>query len=399
MAIRYMGTKRLLAPAVRGLVDDLKPAGQVADLFAGMGSVASSLAPEYPVLVNDALEFPGAISRARFLDHRRPTVDSVLRSLVAAFLTTRAFRRQAIEERLHQERLAALDRVSLGKWMDAAPHVGNSADIAAAANGAARCSGVDHYRLCELYFSGSYFSTAQAVDLDVLRYAIDVSAGSKDWLLAAWLSTAARIVNAPGHTAQFLKPTSDRVHMRIVRQWHRDVWSVFCEELAALDQQGTQAWRQKNRVTTGDALSLIAANGLDGVSIVYADPPYTKDHYSRFYHVYETLFKYNYPSSSGNGRYPSGRFIGDFSIGSRVADALVSLFDGVRSMGGVLIISYPPDGLLSRTHSLPLGDLLASSGLQITRTLDIPHRHSTMGASKGSSAVSTVERIYVCRSR
>jgi adenine-specific DNA methylase len=56
MPVRYMGTKRALAPLVRELIDDLaRPGDRVTDLFSGMGSVASALAPQYSVTTNDLL--------------------------------------------------------------------------------------------------------------------------------------------------------------------------------------------------------------------------------------------------------------------------------------------------------------------------------------------------------
>jgi len=71
-----------------------------------------------------------------------------------------------------------------------AQHAANSAQIRRAATVAAKAIGTKHYRLITQYFAAGYFSTRQALQLDALRYAIDLadlSEADRDWALAAWL--------------------------------------------------------------------------------------------------------------------------------------------------------------------------------------------------------------------
>ena len=88
---------------------------------------------------------------------------------------------------------------ALGTYMESAPHVGNSDEWRRRAGGASGRLDSGHYNLVPVYFSASYFSTSQAIDLDSIRYAIDqvCSNGDQDWALAAWLSAAGAVVNAP----------------------------------------------------------------------------------------------------------------------------------------------------------------------------------------------------------
>ncbi len=62
-------------------------------------------------------------------------------------------------------------------------------------------------------------------------------------------------------------------------------------DIATIRPYGSAAWRSDNRVLGHDALEiwryLDALNA--GPAIYYADPPYSKEHYSRYYHVLETL--------------------------------------------------------------------------------------------------------------
>jgi adenine-specific DNA-methyltransferase len=396
--VRYMGTKRALAPAVRDIVQELAPAGQAADLFSGMGSVASALAPATPVLTNDVLRFTTPFARCRFLPSSRTPTGDVARELFPAYQRQLADLRANFSRRVRaEERAASGSKELLGSYFESSPHVGRSRRWRRKAQVASGTEGSDRYSLATLYFSGGYFSTQQAIELDALRYAIDLAPDSldQDWLLSGWLSAASAVINAPGHTAQFLKPTNDAIHKRILRQWSRRVWPLFLERLDSLPPVGTKHWRAKNTVTATEARDVVASDAFDSVGLTYADPPYTKDHYSRYYHVYETLYLYDFPGSSGTGRYRDDRFVTDFSIASKVREAFESLFEAVSERGVPLILSYPSNGLLEQRHNGALAALLGEF-FTVDRTLEFELDHSTLGASSGTTRKAALERIYVC---
>jgi adenine-specific DNA-methyltransferase len=393
-----MGTKKALAPVVRAAVAELDRPGQVADLFSGMGSVATSLAPLTPVLTNDVLAFTTCFARARFLEGDRLPARVVARELFPDFRTAYVHLRDVFDRRLARERLALASetRDALERYMETAPHVGNSDWYRGRGRAAKTSSSVDRYCMTVIYFSAGYFSTAQAAQLDALRFAIDryPDHGRRDWLMAAWLGAAGAVINAPGHAAQYLKPGNDEVYKRIRRQWQRPVWSIFIEKLDAIQAIGTKRWRAKNAVCNADALELICAPDFDRVGVVYADPPYTKDHYSRFYHVYETLYHYDFPDSEGVGRYRRDRFYTPFSLARRVDSAFRSLFKGVSELGLPLVLSYPENGLLHR-HGSSVTALLREY-FTITQAHHVTLQHSTLGASKGAHVKSALEGVYVC---
>lgn len=394
-----MGTKRSLAPIVRDAIVGLERGGQVADLFSGMGSVATSMASAAPVLTNDALAFTTTFARARFLLGGRVPAGQMARRLFPRFRIAYELLHDDFELRMNRERNAlAAGRSELASFMETAPHVGNSDWYRRHARRAAESTSVERYRLAVLYFSGGYFSTSQAAQLDALRYAIDhleiAQAVNRDWLLAGWLATAGVVINAPGHAAQFLKPGNDAVYKRIRRQWQRPVWSIFVEQLEAVQAVGTKRWRAKNSVCNDDALSLLDSRDFDDVSVAYADPPYTKDHYSRFYHVYETLYRYDFPESHGAGRYRPDRFQSPFSLARNVEDAFRKLFVGVAERGLPLVLSYPDNGLLHRGGTRVT--TLLEEHFSIRDAYHVTLQHSTLGASSGSHTKSALEGVYVC---
>jgi adenine-specific DNA-methyltransferase len=394
-----MGTKRTLAPVVREAVDGLQPNGPVVDLFSGMGSVAYALAPKHSVTTNDLLSFTTVFARTRFTATRKPNRDDLLRQLVGRF--ERHHRRLGASygwRVAREKRALAGGRAGLAAWFDEAPHVGNSAHYYREATDASSARTSRRYRLTTLYFATGYFSTAQAIEVDALRYAIDMARLApdvRDWALAAWLVAGGRLVSAPGHTAQFLRPTSDPGFERIHRTWQRRVWPLFVAALGDLGPLGNAGWRRRNSVLNYEALDLLGRLDAGEVGAVYADPPYTKDQYSRYYHLYETLYRYDFPDSKGRARARSDRFSTGFSLASGVEDALDALVRLTAELDRPLVLSYPADGLLA-TRDITVDEVIRRHR-KVTRMIEIAYKHSTMGASQGSKHKDTTERIYVCR--
>jgi adenine-specific DNA-methyltransferase len=351
-----------------------------------------ALAPAHPVLTNDALEFTTAFARARFTPQKRRPVDAVLRSLWPHYQTGLASLQQRFERQYAEEEAAV--RTGLGAWSSFMRRRTAEA-VALPAVGVLSNYRAESYSLATAYFGGGYFGTRQAMELDAIRYALDVADldVSRDWLLSTWLSAGAAIINTPGHTAQFLKPTSPSVAQRILRQRRRSAWGEFASRLEAVQPVGDASWRRANRVTSEEALDIIGQRAFDSVGVVYADPPYTKDQYSRYYHVYETLYLYDYPGATGEGRYRQGRFRTGFSLASEVGSSFQLLIQRIAARGLPLVLSYPASGLLTRCH-VEVADLLASEFRRVS-VEEVEADHSTFGASTGSRSKKAMERIYV----
>ncbi|GAA0577041.1 DNA adenine methylase [Paractinoplanes ferrugineus] len=398
MPVRYMGTKRYLAADVRAAIESVQPAGPVVDLFSGIGAVASALSPDHHVITNDALSFTTVLARARFGPGRRSEAADLLPRICARYRERENELRAAYGTELAAESAALKGSwEKLARFMLEHPHVGTDADTMSLAKSHAGSETSDRYSLTTLYFAAGYFSVRQAIQIDSLRCAIDQEAIRKadwDWMTASWLSSTASVMNAPGHTAQYLRVSGDLSQTRVRRAWSRDIWNVFVDRVAALVQEGTPDWRAGNVACSFDALDFISSDALKGAGVVYADPPYTKDHYSRYYHVYETLYRYDYPASVGAGRYRDDRFVTDFSVKSRVEEAFEALASGVKSRGLPLVLSYPDNGLLVLAGVNLFGLLASKFDSVVLRSH--AHSHSTLGAAGGKQKKKAVENIYVC---
>lgn len=360
--IHYLGSKLRLAERICELASDLDPSyGKVADLFAGSGTVSLALARTRNVVASDMQEYSKVICTAIL----QPTCFS--ESIAIEFLTSidshKSCLKKYLEPILEYEQTAIenaprdpsmlCDLVEHGSLLDFQHTQG--ALRSALQETSKRIQKVRQSLLTSQYFGGSYFSFMQSLYLDSILVAIDeLPQESKTLCLAALLSTSSSIVNSIGKQfAQPLKPRSKdgkiKLHLvaQICRDRKLDVGEHYCRWLAkyaALPRSGSHT------VCRGDFRDVLAS--LNGVSLIYADPPYTRDHYSRYYHVLETLCLRDFPDISesnlpntgrkSRGLYRTGRHQSPFCIKSQAPLAFSALFDGAKVLGVPLLISYSP---------------------------------------------------------
>jgi adenine-specific DNA-methyltransferase len=218
------------------------------------------------------------------------------------------------------------------------------------------------YDLFTTYFSNSYFGLKQCLQIDSLKFAIDrldpQHQRRKYLYLCALIYSLDSCVASPGHFAQFLTAHSRKSFSRIVeerkkdiRETFYDIVSYFCQNLPCSSLQH-EAWCT-DYVDLFDPYSEFHSR-MKEVDLVYADPPYTADHYSRFYHVLETLVKYDYPEIDGKGLYRKDRFASNFSIKSKSISEFDRLLSLVSSHSYKLLLSYNNDGLISSDQLIKL---------------------------------------------
>lgn len=86
--------------------------------------------------------------------------------------------------------------------------------------------------------------------------------------------------------------------------------------------------------------------GRHNVSVFYADPPYTAQQYSRFYHIPEVLHSYRYPKLQmfrgdvTQGIYPNNKYKSPFCSKVGARQAFSKIFELVRDNNASLVLSY-----------------------------------------------------------
>lgn len=226
-------------------------------------------------------------------------------------------------------------------------------------------------------YGGYYYSPAQALIFDALRQSLPTKPNHRKVALAALVEAVSRAAAAPGHTAQPFQPTESSAKY-IIEAWMRDPWGlvrISTEEIAA-----------RSALTIGKG---IVGNFSETISclqegdLVFADPPYSGVHYSRFYHALETITRGIEFEPEGRGRYPAiaDRPSSAFSKKSEAKEAAGNLLRLCSTKRITLILTFPTvgasNGLLANDF-IEIGKTLFSR----VRTEEVKSDFSTLGGNK-----------------
>ncbi|PJI45558.1 MAG: hypothetical protein CTR54_06350 [Rhizobium sp.] len=396
--ISYMGTKREIAPAV---VDVISAAakGVALDVFAGMCSVGEALAPYRQVWTNDVQAFAYEVAKAVFTECDLPLSRIQISDLhyekyhshrtriSGAFATSLAAEADLLESETFEQFEA---RYSTFKNKLAVERVSFASD--------------DLYALFTRLYPDTYFGLGQAIEIDSVVAAIEAtcrtgetSPDHRRWLRISLGRAMLRTANSTGHFAQFLKPKAGSFRT-FLRQRRRGMWGEWLNSADEMQPVGTSDWRKGNRSFNMDCLELLPslAGSDQRPSVIYADPPYTDDQYSRFYHLLETLLLYDYPKVDGAGIYRIDRFRTPFSVKSLAGAALEQMVTAISNTGADLVLSYPTNGLIYEAGHDPLL-IMKKHFRSVERCYAISHDHSTFGASKGLAKSAVTEQIFLGR--
>jgi len=374
--IHYLGSKLRIVEPIRSAIDRVEPdGGPVCDLFAGSGTVSAALSFSRRVIAVDIQEYSRVLCSAIL---RRVTLtDFEVRRFTERALGPGHSKRLECASPLSDYETECLKKAALG---NVAPICELIEHASIAAFEGSRLSAVspalaqavmrtrdlikasygDDFRqtLILNHFGGLYFSYRQAAQLDsLLAAAHNESERARDLLLASIISAASEAVNTVGkHFAQPIRPRGSdgkpKRHLigKILRDRAFDIVSLFSEwleryrSLPMPEHQHTVI-----RADFADALTQVKGH----VGAVYADPPYTRDHYSRFYHVLETMCLWDDPGISttrirattdrySRGMYRAQRHQSPFCIKSQAPGAFERLFDSVKALRVPLVLSYSP---------------------------------------------------------
>ncbi|MBD3195391.1 MAG: hypothetical protein GF317_10065 [Candidatus Lokiarchaeota archaeon] len=148
-------------------------------------------------------------------------------------------------------------------------------------------------------YGGYYYSPFQALQFDMLLESIEFDDPIISVAQASVIIAASQCSASPGHTAQPFKP-NETAGIYLKEAWQRD--PVYYTKRAF------NHIADKYSNLTGNAYvmdALVFAKTLNEKDLVFIDPPYSGVHYSRFYHVLESIARGYVGEISGVGRYPS----------------------------------------------------------------------------------------------
>lgn len=330
--MKYMGSKRwMLQNGLGDLIErEVQKCPRFWDLFSGSGAVSTHVATKYevPVTAYDLQTFSTVLTQA--IIGRDSKVD-------ALSLWERWYARA---ERLRRySEPPPLPKITWATVRQQRSWCGEQETLIAKAYG------------------GYYFSALQAVWIDVLRQALPEQEPQKSVALAAMLRAASQCAAAPGHTAQPFQPTRTAKPF-LVEAWQKDIVD-HCKN--ALFSVAAQYAKIGGSAEVADAN--VAAASVGKGDLVFIDPPYSGVHYSRFYHVLETIARGNCSPVSGIGRYPAAaeRPRSRYSLKSDSSVALDELFQFISVRGGTAIVTFP--------------QRRCSNGLSGSKVIELANKH------------------------
>jgi len=311
--LKYMGSKRaMLQNGLGELLDyEVKSASRFVDLFTGSGAVAIHVAQRFPipVIAVDLQKYSAILASAVVGRQRHIGWEVIWDKWEALAADTCAAYGPPNYETLNHD--LVLEHRS---W----------------------CVQQDDLPVTKAY-GGHYFSPYQAVWIDALRFHMPKKRNLRTVAHAALIQAASQCVAAPGHTAQPFQPTSSALPY-LCEAWNRD---VVVRTKQSFSELADTCAKQRGAGEVHDANSY--AKRLRKSDLVFIDPPYSGVHYSRFYHVLETIAQGECGVVSGVGRYPDPtlRPRSRYSLKTESANAINELLQTISSRGAKAILTFP----------------------------------------------------------
>ncbi|GIW73197.1 MAG: hypothetical protein KatS3mg102_2739 [Planctomycetota bacterium] len=379
-----MGVKTRLLDRLEGAIAPLLAAAEaqrpgepvLLDLFAGTGVVGARLAERARVVACDVQAYAAVLAASRLLPVTG--LEAALRAALGRAARARTALQLRYAQALARER-ALLPAAAAGGTAGGRPRSRAAARAALVAyRRAVLAEAASHQPECEVaardadgfppclltaYYRNVYFGVEQAIELDALRYGIEgeTEPRRRQALLAALLYAASRATSATAHFAQPRALGRLREVRALARRRTIQVRRLFVARARVLAAEAEQARllqrSEANEVHCVEYRQLLARWGERRLDVVYADPPYTADNYSRFYHVLETLVRYDYPPLERRGgrllkgRYPvrARRHQSRFCSPATVEQEFRTVCGFAAGRGAALVWSYSAsNGLLVR---------------------------------------------------
>lgn len=311
--MKYMGSKRSMLLNGLGKLIDQESANRTrfVDLFSGSAAVSWYVAERFPVEVTavDLQAYGSAIA------------DALLRR-------TAAIRKEDFWP----------------KWRTQAETLVHDAESPAIKNITKR-SVAEARNWCELFpegslvhaYGGHYYSPHQATWIEALRQTLPIEDDFRVVALASLIMAASQAAAAPGHTAQPFQPT-DSAKNFLAESWQKSIPDLVSKAIEGISSRHA---RKKGQSVQVDANEY--AKKLHERDLIFVDPPYSGVHYSRFYHVLESIAEGETTAVSGVGRYPKveKRPRSEFSMKTTSTRAMENLLKTLACRGTDVILTFP----------------------------------------------------------
>lgn len=344
--IKYMGSKTEVLDLIEAGYNYLrKDYDYVCDLFAGSATLSGALRGKIRVVSNDIQTYSAVLTRAYLNNYdwdSYPSIEEI--SQAAEDRARRIFKKNAdLYKRFSYDKNIELDEFKIME--DAERQLIKSNDWKT----------YGEYYLFTKNYSGTYWSYQQCVLIDSYRAVIDEYKNKPELyslLLTCLMYAMAYNSQSTGHYAQYRIPENKKSMEDILIYRRKSITSFFKNKYIEFQKYASEPTIYDYTVSAvrdEECLKKLRPHGL-----VYADPPYCFVHYSRFYHILETLVKYDYPEVKYKGRYHTDRYQSEYCIKTEVVDAFTRMFSNIKKLKLDLLLSYSN----SKTNTIEADDII-----------------------------------------
>jgi len=352
--IQYLGTKVRSIPMIIEAVDGLiNSRGTCLDLFSGSSVVSQALKQNgYKVIGNDALNFSYLITNAMISDHCIMNIEKLLSEFSLSNSTIEGFdkkidiEKEAIRAKDY-EVLIKQNAVTVSEWDNSKLSKLNSLSLKTKIENTA-----------QLLYSGTYFGFEQSKHIDQIRNKIfelsnDNKINSYEYslLMTGLISAISQAVFSAGkHFAQphLIKPDKNLsfISKRIIQDRSYNIYDLFLSKVRDISEWKSGTTNNGSYGINEKFETIVDKKNFDSLDVIYVDPPYTAQQYSRFYHIPEVLSKNDFPELQiikgkvTRGIYPDDKFKSRFCSKVQAPEAFRDIFELAKNYDSSLVLSY-----------------------------------------------------------
>lgn len=363
----YMGSKKKLAGfIVEAMILHCGENSVFLDIMCGSGAVSNALAQMGTTYASDAQEFCILLAKIQGAGFSVERAHKIIKEAYIAYSDNLELLQKEFSNELSvEDEIFRMDLRNKKEVFDRYYAFCNSFELYSSNNPCSariyqtieprkRNPNKKPYCLFTCYYANIFFGVAQCIQLDSIRYAIDQirDKDDREWALGVLVVvTSAVATTYGGHFAQPKRLDMESME-KILIQRSKSAWLEFSRRLIAIAEESERCSNRINIIKGPWENALTQMRNINQM-VVYLDAPYKREEYSRYYHVLETMVKYDYPSSEYKGRMRSKklgeRFRTEFfsKTSEKIEAAFEKLINTILDKKAICVWSYSDNGAVS----------------------------------------------------
>ncbi|MDC4783561.1 DNA adenine methylase [Acinetobacter baumannii] len=367
--IKYMGSKSNIIEFILNSIDNISQgkATKIYDVFSGTCIVSAYLNQSYDVVINDIQEYSSYLGKS-YLNKIDPNDIDINIFLNEVNIYKEYFKKKYNLNYFYEEEISLENYLIIESQEKSLLYFSFDHE--------------DHHLFVKNY-SGTYWSFQQCLEIDAI-YRVAQNYRNKniyEILIGSLMFAMSYCSQSTGHFAQYRDVKDQKNFKDIMIYRVKSMSDLFISKFNHLINYDRSLNHNFESYTMSFDELLEKA---DLESVIYADPPYANVHYSRFYHVLETLVKYDYPEVKFKGRYRQDRHQSPFSKKKEAIPAFEKMFTLIKEKNSRMVLSYSDGGVIDLDTLLTLAKKTFGETYKVSiETME--YLHSRLGRTGGKN--------------